>query len=371
MAKDIILLVTNIKEHISQVQNALASGFYKVHVAKTNAQAQELVKNTQPAAMVLDLLATELPHAKMINFIKTHNQAGDVPLLYITGKEQLSQGMQHFTPGKADYLIVPFTKEELHIRLKNLLVYDGAVKDVEAKAREVEVVNQFKDQMFSIISHDLKGPLGSIKTLLDVISKESRENKSYTFQQNDLDLLSQTTDKAYTLLENLLMWSSSQRNTITMDKNNLRLYQLIDELVSLFGAKASEKNITITNQVEEDFFVYADKQMLHTVLRNLISNAVKFAPKNGSVGIHAQKQNNGAARIAVSDNGRGIPEKIQKHILSPDKFYTSYGTAYEKGSGLGLKLCKEFIEKMDGILNINSVENKGSEFYFILPPANT
>jgi len=184
-----------------------------------------------------------------------------------------------------------------------------------------------------------------------------------------LEIIQKTANATYELLENLLAWANSQRNEIIFNPEIINLSKIINNIVLLFAESLSSKKITIKNNISESLSVYADKNMLMTVLRNLISNAIKFTYFEKNIYIDFE-QNETENLIIIKDEGVGIKEENLSKLFKLTENVSTYGTANEKGSGLGLMLCKNFIDKHNGKIWVESVVNKGSEFKFTLPKQN-
>lgn len=229
--------------------------------------------------------------------------------------------------------------------------------------RQLQELNETKNKLFSIIGHDLRGPIGTLKMLLDVLITDFDQNKPEDIKKM-LESVYTSTSVTFDLLENLLMWAKSQQEAVTMTKTSIDLRQAVSENIGLLSELAINKGQTLHNHVPENCLAFADKNMVMTILRNLIMNAIKFS--GPTTNIHV----NGAIRdtdvvISVKDEGMGIqPEDIEK-IFQPA--YSSTGTAGEKGTGLGLLLCKDFVERQGGRLWVESEPGKGSTFSFTLP----
>jgi signal transduction histidine kinase len=178
-----------------------------------------------------------------------------------------------------------------------------------------------------------------------------------------------SSQKVYNLILNLLEWSRLQTGRLEVDKNILNLKKSSEEIVNLYKENTGNKKITIKNEVPEELIIFADEYMVNTVLRNLISNSIKFTNPGGSITINAVRTGE-MAEIIIQDNGIGISEENQKKIFRIDEQFRRNGTSHEKGTGLGLILCKEFVEKNGGTIYLESKENEGSKFIFTMPLHN-
>ncbi|RXQ94509.1 PAS domain-containing sensor histidine kinase [Ancylomarina salipaludis] len=240
-----------------------------------------------------------------------------------------------------------------------------AEQALKESKQQLEELNATKDKLFSIIGHDLRGPIGSFKQLIELIlsNYDLTDTQSLT---EILKVIQKTANTTYDLLENLLTWANSQRNEVVFMPANINLSEIIDTCTFMLAETAKSKNITVHNQVSADQLAYADKNMLMTILRNLISNAIKFTHPNKNIYLSAVDTSKHIS-ISVKDEGVGIsPENLGKLFKSTD-YLTTYGTSGEKGTGLGLLLCKDFVEKHEGQIWVESEDEKGSVFYFTLP----
>jgi signal transduction histidine kinase/DNA-binding NarL/FixJ family response regulator len=246
------------------------------------------------------------------------------------------------------------------LRERNLA--EEALLKSEAKLIEL---NATKDKFFNIVAHDLKNPftslLGSTELLYENIHKMDTQTIKKLAQ-----ILNESAKSGYSILLNLLDWSRSQTGQIKFNPERINLKNLIDENFSEFYLFSTNKSITMISDVNDDIYIFADRNMLNTVLRNLLSNAVKFTHRNGSIHVKAMINSNEVV-ISVEDTGIGISKSNINKLFRLDTKYSVPGTDKETGTGLGLKLCKEFIEKMNGSIYVKSVENKGSEFIFSIP----
>lgn len=233
---------------------------------------------------------------------------------------------------------------------------------MEHQAVQLLLNNQQKDKLFSIIAHDLRGPLNSLKGVLDFL-KENRLSDAEI--KSMLDELRRNVDYSSELVGNLLFWASSQLSGVVVTPVCLPLHQLVDDILPLYTKQSGEKGILLKNDIDEMLTAYADKDMIQVVLRNLISNAIKFCRKGDSVTITGRRTGDNV-EVCVADTGIGIKEDILGMIRRKESI-TTYGTAREKGTGLGMLLCREFTEVNGGKFRIDSEWGKGSWFYFTIP----
>ena len=235
-------------------------------------------------------------------------------------------------------------------------------EEILAQKKALEALNVTKDRLFSIISHDLKGPLAQLKSTFDLIDSE---DISIEELQVLLPMLNLSIGSTLNLADNLLYWAKSQLDGIQVRQVWFDLKEIIIENYDLFKARAESKSIEIENQIDKTIMVYADRDMINLVLRNLIANAVKFTNENGKITIECETVN-GFIKTFVQDTGTGLTKEEIENIFSKGNFFKN-GTSGEKGSGLGLIICQDFIEKNGGSLEIESTAGNGSKFIFSLP----
>jgi len=238
-------------------------------------------------------------------------------------------------------------------------------EELEKQTDELEKVNITKDKFFSIIAHDLKNPFHAILGFSDVLSSNYNSIPDDK-KQEYLGMIHDSAEFARSLLDNLLNWSRSQSGTIHYDPGPVDLLQTVVEMQQALMANMENKNLEFINEIPEGSVAYADLNMIQTILRNLISNAIKFTPDGGSVKVSAVKSGIGLA-VSVSDTGVGIPEEAQARIFSFGEFHSTAGTDGEQGTGLGLVICREFIRKHGGELSLKSAKGKGTTFTFTIP----
>lgn len=233
------------------------------------------------------------------------------------------------------------------------------------QSKKLQELNATKDKFFSIIAHDLKNPIRSILGFSELLKSEvsQGENESLIAYA---DILYFSSKQTVELLENLLDWAKSQQNTFPFSPIPLELSDLIASEINNLKTIAEQKNILLTHETNGQISITADEKMISTVIRNLISNAIKFTPVNGSISVKASLKP-GMVEVSVTDTGVGINDENKAKLFQLLNGFTTRGTENEKGSGLGLVLCKEFVEKHQGNIWVESELGKGSRFSFSLP----
>jgi len=250
-------------------------------------------------------------------------------------------------------------------QIQNITQRKKAEEQLSHYAEELKITNQSKDKFFSIISHDLRSPFNALLGITEYMAQYYKD-MSPDEVKDSVNNIYKSSKKLYSLILNLLEWSRLHTGRMEVEKTILNLNEAGKEAVNLLNENASAKKIDLINKLSKDINVTADKYMIDTVLRNLISNSIKFTKPGGHIILSAIQVGN-MAEVSVEDNGIGISEENQKKIFRIDAQYRRDGTANEKGTGLGLILCKEFVEKNNGTIRIESKENEGSKFIFTVP----
>ncbi|PIY12725.1 MAG: hypothetical protein COZ18_01355 [Flexibacter sp. CG_4_10_14_3_um_filter_32_15] len=248
-------------------------------------------------------------------------------------------------------------------KMKYITVFVTDISDLKYKELELQRLNDTKDKLFSIISHDLRSPFAQLKGILDLFEKGgiSEEELKY-FLPEIIKNVNYTSD----LLNNLVYWAKSQMSGLHADPEEFNIYKLVANKENLFDKEIKGKDLSFTNQVAQETIVYADKNMIDLVIRNLVANAIKFCRKTDTILVKSEETANDFLIIQVVDTGIGISKENKTKIFNEENF-TTLGTHKEKGTGIGLKLCKEFIEGNGGKIWIDSEEGKGTIFSFSLP----
>jgi PAS domain S-box-containing protein len=229
---------------------------------------------------------------------------------------------------------------------------------------ELKYLNETKDKLFSIIGHDLRGPIGNLTSMLKVLASGD-EDVDEELKNDFLKSMIDSAESSYILLENLLDWSRSQRNAIIIKKEIYEIKPVVEEAISLLSGAAGKKNINLTMEIEPGLSAFFDGNTISTVIRNLISNSIKFTKEGGRIIIRAIKEN-GLVQFSVSDDGVGMDQSKLESLFKKETYITTSGTKGEKGSGLGLSLCKDFVEKNGGELKVESEVGKGTTISFCL-----
>lgn len=272
----------------------------------------------------------------------------------------ISTRKSRYIDQKGNKFLVGVIRDITHQKRAELIL-----KENESRLREL---NATKDKLFSIIAHDLRSPFNNILLLTELLTKEA-EIREIPKSEQFLNLIHTTAQNTIILLDNLFNWAKSQTGELKFKSERTNIAAVINEVLELSSAIAKTKNITLNPANIEEVEIYSDEKIIRTILRNLISNAIKYSKPGDDIAVFAVS-NKDHVEITVSDNGVGMNETTRKKLFSISTNVSSPGTANEKGSGFGLILCKEFVEKLGGTISVESEKGKGSDFIFTLPLQN-
>jgi two-component system, sensor histidine kinase and response regulator len=235
-------------------------------------------------------------------------------------------------------------------------------REIQTQTLQLRNLNSTKDKLFSIISHDLRSPVASLKALMEIVNTTGLTQDEFVEITRGLK---RNLDSVYDDLDNLLLWAQSQLKGLKVAPEQIDLRALADEKINVFADVAKAKNLTIRNLLPDGVTVFADKNHIGLVFRNLLANAVKFNTKSGEIRIFAEEVNN-EFHISIADSGVGIKESDLEKLFNPETHFTTQGTNREKGMGIGLLLTKEFLEKNGGSIRVSSTPGLGTTFTFSL-----
>lgn len=351
------------KESIKKCANTL----YKIHKNKED-YAQALIYH-ELFQKLSDTLS-RLENNKSLSMLKTKLEYDEQKKSLIFNNEKALAKQKSYVYAALAilmiFLVVTFMIRRNEKIQKNLNVELLANREVlEKRKKELKEINATKDKLFSIIGHDLRGPIGAFQGLLKLFKDGEIDQKEFLEfipkLGTDLDHISFT-------LNNLLTWGQTQMNGAVTKPTVISLDSIVTDNIKLLSEIAMNKSIKMVSQLANNTLAWSDGDQIDIVIRNLVSNALKFTPENGIVTIGAVEKNN-HWEVFIRDTGVGMDLETQEMIFAENESITTYGTNNEKGTGLGLSLCKEMVEKNNGIIWVESLERKGSCFYFTLPKA--
>ena len=374
-----ILVVDDHPENLKVLTTYLKNLGCGIRVAMNGEKALELAGDFRPDLILLDVMMPGINGFETCRRLKESERTKDIPVIFMTALAEMTDKLQGFDAGGVDYITKPLQHEEVVARVKAHLLVQHLQRQLRQKNELVQEQNVHlqqlnealnhsnanKDKFFSIIAHDLRSPFAGIIGLTELILEEiddvgKDDIRRYVRQLKD------GSEKLLELLDNLLTWSRLQRQTMEYYPQRIDLRTFVIRNFSLFAAVAQQKQITLRHALDEPLWAYGDINMVNTVVRNLMSNALKFTESGGTVTISGQRDAE-YARLSIADTGIGfMPEQLTKLFRIEEKFQRQ-GTHGESGTGLGLILCKELIEKNHGQIWGECGSGRGSIFYFTLP----
>ncbi|WP_046450862.1 MULTISPECIES: hybrid sensor histidine kinase/response regulator [Odoribacter] len=361
-----LLVVDDVQTNVLLLKALLSKDGYGILVANNGQEALEVIRNENPDLILLDVMMPGMDGFEVAERLKSEEYRCEIPIIFLTALDDTQSIVNGFKLGAGDFISKPFRKEELMVRIKHQLSLVAARRIIEEKNEELRKTIAGRDKMYSVIAHDLRSPMASMKMLLNTIMMSVEKDKIDPDIFDMLEMSNKTSEEVFSLLDNLLKWTKSQLGKLTVIPQKLDISGLADGVVEVMNSVAEVKHIKLIRTDHESFFVYVDIEMIKSVLRNLISNAVKFSNPDSEikVGIKAE---DGKVIVSVTDSGKGIKKEDQHKLLKDSTHFTTYGTNSEEGSGLGLLLCRDFARKNGGELWFESEENLGSVFSFSLP----
>lgn len=404
-----------------KIMASIVTPFHKFELAINGEEAWAKVQTELPDLALLDIMMPGMSGYEVCREIKSNPLTAHIPVIFITALNNLDDIIRGFEVGGVDYITKPFKKEELLVRIRTHLELKKSLELIEEQNNKLNIQNQEllemqeelsvrneeiyfaqqsieknafemnqineklresedvlinrnnelmqlnaeKDKFFSIISHDLRSPFTNIVSISRII-KDRYDSLSDDEVKEMVESINDTSSHLYKLLENLLEWARMKRGLIKVEPDCIYLSQIVDNVASIYKQSAIAKEISIDNKITENITAWADVSMISTVIRNLISNALKFSRVGGVITVDIKDLLDDNYLISVKDNGIGIPKENFEKIFKVDSNTLTLGTAGEPSTGLGLPISLEFIQKNNGKLWVESEENIGTTFYFTL-----
>lgn len=305
--------------------------------------------------------------------LKKHPFTEHIPVIMCTGIMTTSNDLKTaMDAGAVDYVRKPVEAMELVARVQSMLRLSASYikikeqkEEIESQAHALEKVNEVKDKMFSIIAHDLRSPFNTLKGMLMLLELDPLFPNELKFMGKDIQKKVAVLDET---LNNLLTWAMSQMQGEESEKVKIDVLQIVENKMLLFKSSAEQKNIQLAYQVPNNTFIFADVNHFRAILRNLINNAIKFTPEGGKITVYAAEKGN-SILLKIMDTGVGMEQEKVKQIFMPKTNLSTLGTNNEKGTGLGMLICKDLVGKNNGNIYVTSVVGEGTTFFVELPKA--
>ena len=360
-----ILIVDDVISNVLLLKILLTNEKFQVCTANNGNSCIEQAKKEKPDLILLDVMMPDISGFDAAVILKKDPETLDIPIIFLTALNNPSDLVKGFQCGANDFLTKPFNKEELVMRVMHQIQLVAAKRIIVQQNEELRRTINNRDKMYSVIAHDLRSPMASIRMVLNlavnVVSPDVVGDEIFGL----LDKANRESEETHDLLDNLLKWTKSQTGRLNVVYQDLDLDDIVPGVVDIFKMIAEMKKIDLQYlPAEEKLVVRADNDMIKTVIRNFLSNAIKFTPEGKGIDVF-YKRDGEFARICVRDHGVGIaPERVESIFHTGE---TTYGTGGEEGSGLGLQLCQDFARKNGGDAQVESTLGEGSTFSFTIP----
>ena len=360
-----ILIVDDVVSNVLLLKILLTNEKFQVCTANCGNMCIEQAKAEKPDLILLDVMMPDINGFDTAVILKKDPETQDIPIIFLTALNNPSDLVHGFQVGANDFLTKPFNKEELVMRVMHQIQLVAAKRIIVRQNEELRRTINNRDKMYSVIAHDLRSPMASIRMVLNlavnVVSPETVGEEIFGL----LDKANRESEETHDLLDNLLKWTKSQTGRLNVVYQDIDLDDIIPGAVDIFMMIAEMKKIDLKYiPADEKLTVHGDNDMIKTVIRNFLSNAIKFTPEGKGIEVFYKREGD-FARISVRDHGVGIAADRVDSIFH--KGETTYGTGGEEGSGLGLQLCQDFARKNGGDAYVESVEGEGSTFSFTIP----
>ena len=360
-----ILIVDDVVSNVLLLKILLTNEKFQVCTANNGNMCIEMAKKEHPDLILLDVMMPDISGFDTAVILKKDEETKDIPIIFLTALNTPTDLVHGFQVGASDFLTKPFNKEELVMRVTQQISLVAAKRIIEHQNEELRATLNNRDKMYSVIAHDLRSPMASIRMVLNLVVASTTPELVGPELYELLDKANRESEEVHDLLDNLLKWTKSQTGRLNVVEQDLDLNDIILGVVDIFEIIAQTKRIKLNLQGSDTHLVVrADNDMLKTVVRNFISNAIKFSPEDSSIDI-VVRQEGDYAKVSVRDHGVGIAANRLDSIFR--KGETTYGTGGEEGSGLGLLLCQDFAQKNGGMCTVESVEGQGSTFNVLIP----
>lgn len=360
-----ILVVDDVVSNVLLLKILLKNEKFNVCTASNGHGCIEMAKSEHPDLILLDVMMPDISGFDTAVILKKDPATAEIPIIFLTALSNPSDLVKGFQVGANDFLTKPFNKEELVMRVMHQISLVAAKRIIVQQYEELKRTVTNRDKMYSVIAHDLRSPMASIRMVLNLLVNVISPDVIGQDMYDLIDKANRETEETHELLDNLLKWTKSQTGRLNVALQNFEVGDVIRGVADIFTIIAETKGITLKlDDQNAQLLVTADKDMLNTVVRNFLSNAIKFSNSGSTIDMFITRKDK-FAKISVRDHGVGIKEERLKTLFHAGE--TTYGTNNEEGSGLGLQLCKDFAMKNGGDVEVESVVGEGSTFSVLVP----
>ena len=353
-----VLVVDDVPTNVMLVQAILKKEGYTLLTTDSGAKALRIAQERHPNLILLDIMMPEMDGYEVLQHLKSNPETNNIPVIIMSALSDMQSIVKGYQLGATEYVTKPFQQEELVKRV----AHRYELFSIKRIKQELENTIESRDTLYSVIAHDLRSPLGSLKMMNNAILMMVDKNQVSDEVYEMLQMMNKTSEEIFQLLDNLLKWAKNRLNKQNIYRQQVDINSIVNSTAEIFIPMATQKGISIMLEgLDKELMGSTDIDMVKTIVRNLISNAVKFSYEKGLITV-STKTDGDFVVVSVKDSGKGIKKEDQGKLLRPNTHFTSYGTNNEKGSGLGLMLCKDFVEQLGGKLWFDSEEGKGTTF---------
>lgn len=366
--KDIlILIVDDISENLQLLGAVLSNEKYKVAAISDSTKVLDQACKYNPDLILLDIMMPSKNGYEVCEELKAHPDTREIPVIFLSAKTEQEDINKGLMLGGADYVTKPFNTRELLERVKTHVRLKKSKDLITRQNEELRKLTDAKNRIYQVVGHDLRSPLNGLQGLLQMLVMDVEDGEfDREMLLKQLSYLSESSSKINLLLNDLLDWTRIQTGDIQVQSEEVNIRDVAEEAIQLMSFSAGKKGVTIHINAEEDLRAETDRRMIGTIIRNFISNAIKYSEPGGEIIFDASNKGD-ELEIKLTDNGIGMDDETLANLKKGLHFASMEGTAREKGTGVGLILSKQLTSLLGGALNVDSSLGKGSEFTLNLP----
>lgn len=361
-----LLVVDDTEANLLLLKALLQKVGFKIITAKNGLDALDLVEKEKPDLLLLDVMMPIMDGYQTALKIREKPEFDTLPIIFLTALNSSEDVVKGFSNGGNDFISKPFNKEELIIRIRHQLSLVAARRIIDKQTEELVRTIEGRDKLYSVIAHDLRGPLGSIKMILEYLITSLDKDMIGEENAEMLSVASHTTEDLFLLLDNLLKWTKNQMGRLNVVFQEIEVVGIVEGVVDIYKSMAQMKEVDVKIDAPQQALGWGDADMIKTVVRNLLGNAIKFSYPKGEIHLRVRDGETSVV-VDIVDQGCGIKEEDQSKMLRTDVQFSTFGTKNEEGSGLGLLLCQDLVKKINGEFWFTSIPNEGSTFSFSIP----
>ena len=364
-----ILIVDDNQTNIILLQAILKRAKYNTVSATNGTDALRIMQDMHPDLVLLDIMMPEMDGYEVARRKDEIEDIQSIPFLFVTALSDTNSMVKGFKAGCSDFITKPFNTEEILIRIHHQIINVENRRIINSKNEELKSLIRNRDKLYAVVAHDLRSPLGTIKSVLDILD-ENLNSEIIGFELYDLlHATTESADELFGLLENLLFWTRTQMGKLIFQPKEIKITDAVTDAIKATSSMSNIHRIDISySDNTGNATVLADKNMITTVIRNILANAIKFSDEDSSIEIETKIVDNQLS-CSITDHGCGMDDEV-KQALQQQISITTTGKHQEEGTGLGLTLCREFIRAHNGNLSFESEMNVGTTFTFTIPLSN-